>query len=98
MKSKCIIDADGNKEWWVDGKRHRLDGPAIEYNGGSKEWWVDGKLHRIDGPAIEPHSGTNEWYLNGNELLIEEVEKWIKDNNINLKTIEGQLAFKMRWS
>jgi len=23
------VYADGQKEWWVEGKRHRVDGPAI---------------------------------------------------------------------
>lgn len=35
--------ADGDKSWWVNGKRHRLDGPALECADGSKEWWVEGK-------------------------------------------------------
>jgi len=61
----ALIDADGTKEWWVDGKRHRLDGPAIESADGSKVWYKDGKLHRIDGPALEFKYGTNQWYVNG---------------------------------
>jgi hypothetical protein len=50
-----IIDgpANGSKHWYVDGKHHRIDGPAIEYANGSKHWWVDGKRHRIDGPVID---------------------------------------------
>jgi len=32
-----------SKAWYVDGKRHRIDGPAIEWHGGRKEWWVDNK-------------------------------------------------------
>lgn len=32
----------GHKEWWVNGKLHRLDGPAIEYSNGHKEWYVNG--------------------------------------------------------
>jgi hypothetical protein len=31
----------GLKEWWVDGKLHRLDGHAIEWYS-YKEWWIDG--------------------------------------------------------
>jgi hypothetical protein len=27
----------------VDGKRHRTDGPAIEFATGVKQWYVDGK-------------------------------------------------------
>ena len=37
---------DGYKEWWVDGKRHRLDGPACEWPNGHKEWWIDDKQVR----------------------------------------------------
>lgn len=32
-------DLNGNKFWFVNGKRHRDDDlPAIEYSDGSKEW------------------------------------------------------------
>ena len=43
--------------WYIDGKRHRTDGPAVvwyyESSGQveSEYWWVDGKWHRTDGPA-----------------------------------------------
>jgi hypothetical protein len=37
------IYPSGNKYWYVKGKRHRLDGPAIEYSDGSKYWYVEGK-------------------------------------------------------
>jgi hypothetical protein len=33
---------DGDKVWYVDGKRHRIDGPAFELNSGSKEWYING--------------------------------------------------------
>jgi hypothetical protein len=46
-----------------DGKRHRTDGPAIEYADGGKEWWVDNQLHRTDGPAIEYADGGKEWWV-----------------------------------
>ena len=36
-------DADGNKEWYLNGKRHRVDGPAIEGANGNKEWWLNDK-------------------------------------------------------
>ena len=32
-----------NKQWWLNDKRHREDGPAIEYPDGTKEWWLNGK-------------------------------------------------------
>jgi hypothetical protein len=28
-----------NEEWWVDGKRHRINGPACEYVNGTKKFW-----------------------------------------------------------
>ena len=59
------VDANGSKEWYLDGKRHREDGPAIEYVNGSKYWYLDGKLHREDGPAIERADGSKYWYLDG---------------------------------
>ena len=39
----CKTLSDGSKQWWLDGKRHRTDGPAVEWADGSKQWWLDGK-------------------------------------------------------
>ena len=55
----------GKKEWRLNGKLHRLDGPAIEHPNGSKSWHQNGKLHRLDGPAVEWPDGTKSWYQNG---------------------------------
>jgi hypothetical protein len=57
---------DPDEEAWFnqDGKRHREDGPAIEWAGGHKEWYLNGKRHREDGPAIEWADGDKSWYLN----------------------------------
>lgn len=30
-------------EYWLYGKRHREDVPAVEWENGVKEWWVDGR-------------------------------------------------------
>lgn len=35
----------GNKYWLKDGKSHREDGPAVEYNDGSKQWWIEGTYY-----------------------------------------------------
>jgi hypothetical protein len=64
-KPECKIDEFGSKEWRLNGKYHREDGPAVEYPGGTKQWWLNGKYHREDGPAVEYANGTKEWYLNG---------------------------------
>ena len=59
------IEPDGTKCWYLHDKRHREDGPAIEYPDGEKCWYLNGNLHREDGPAIERSDGTKFWYLNG---------------------------------
>ncbi len=33
------------KVWYVNGKKHRDDGPAVEYPNGHKFWWLDGKSY-----------------------------------------------------
>ena len=34
---------NGDKEWSLNGKLHREDGPAEEWANGSKFWWLNGK-------------------------------------------------------
>jgi hypothetical protein len=58
--------SNGTKSWFLNGRIHREDGPAIEYANGSKQWWLNGGPHRVDGPAIEYADGRKSWHLNGN--------------------------------
>lgn len=51
------------KFWYLNNKRHRDNGPAIEQPSVS-EWFVYGKRHREDGPAIVSKD-FKEWWLNG---------------------------------
>jgi hypothetical protein len=60
------VYADGTKHWYLNGKHHREDGPAVEWVNGTKYWFQNGNLHREDGPAIELANGTKRWFLNGN--------------------------------
>ena len=77
MASNQIINfANGDKFWYMNDQRHRVDGPAIEYANGDKYWYMYGKLHRTDGPAIENADGTKEWYLNDRELTYTEWLFW----------------------
>jgi hypothetical protein len=66
------VYASGSKEWWLNGKLHREDGPAVEYADGGKEWYLKDKLHREDGPAVEYPSGDKYWYLNDKSMTEEE--------------------------
>jgi hypothetical protein len=55
------------KRWYLNGKWHREDGPAIERANGDKFMVAKRKIrHREDGPAIEyVQTGAKQWYLNG---------------------------------
>jgi hypothetical protein len=53
----------GRREYWLNGDRHREDGPAVE-RPGRIEYWRCNLLHRDDGPAVITPS--NEfWYRLG---------------------------------
>ena len=69
MKTYTVdVYDNGSKFWYLKGKLHREDGPAVEWANGTKHWFLNDKLHREDGPAIECAAGTKHWYLNGEEL------------------------------
>jgi len=37
-----MVEAGGNRTWWLGYVLHRTDGPAVQYDSGSKEWWLNG--------------------------------------------------------
>ena len=38
----CIRDSsNGARKWYLNGKLHRKDGPAVEWNDGNKEWYIN---------------------------------------------------------
>jgi hypothetical protein len=51
-------------EYFFHGKRHRINGPAIEWDNGDYEYWVKGRHHRINGPAVKTQN-REEWKING---------------------------------
>jgi len=63
-KPICIESANGNKQWFLNDKLHREDGPAIEWASGAKEWWLN---------------GTKEWWLNNEKTTALEVFKQAND-------------------
>jgi len=91
------VHPDGTKEWFLNGKLHRDDGPAIEYSFGTKKWFLNGERHRDDGPAVEYNNGSKFWYLNGIEYSEEEYwnkVKLVKELTIN--EIEQLLGYKIK--
>ena len=80
---------DGTKVWYLNGKRHREDGPAIESSSGTKEWFINGKRHREDGPAIEYYKGYKKWFLNDKELTEGEYVEQVNTCNNKIVMIDG---------
>ena len=39
------VNNDGSKFWYINGKFHREDGPAVEWTNGDKFWYLDGKQY-----------------------------------------------------
>ena len=71
---KYYDDGQKMESWFLNGKHHREDGPAVERwlkNGQKFEesWWLNGKYHRENGPAVQYWypNGQKEghWFLNG---------------------------------
>ena len=78
MKLEYKINEYGVKCWSLNGKRHREDGPAIEFADGYKEWWINDKLHREDGPAIETANGTKAWYYHGKYIDCKDNQEFLR--------------------
>jgi hypothetical protein len=68
IKYEVKVYTNGNKFWYLNNKRHREDGPAIEWATGNKAWYLNGDRHREDGPALEYWCGNKYWYLNDERL------------------------------
>jgi hypothetical protein len=68
MKEYTVKVYENRTEWYLNGKCHREDGPAVEWSNGDKYWFLNGELHREDGPAVEYSDGTKSWYLNWIQL------------------------------
>jgi len=45
MKEYTVKVYKDRTEWYLNGKRHREDGPAIEYADGSKSWYLNDKKY-----------------------------------------------------
>ena len=37
------VDSNGNRYWYLNGKYHREDGPAVECSNGAKFWRLNGE-------------------------------------------------------
>ena len=64
---------------------------------GTKQWWLNNERHRLDGPARKHSDGMIQWWIHGKKLPSVRVEEWLEENNVDLKTNVGQMAFKLKW-
>ena len=92
MQPENTIDVNGSKWWYLHGKLHRTDGPAVERTDRDKEWWVNGERHRNDGPAIIWASGRKYWYLHGQ---IHSFDRWLEANTEILE--EEKVMMKLQY-
>lgn len=60
-----VSSSDESGHWIVNGKLHRLDGPAWIKVSGEKQWWVNGQLHRMNEPSVVGVDGSEEWHIYG---------------------------------
>ena len=78
LKYRIEIGKNGSQRYYnADGQLHRIEGPAVEWEGG-RRWYQNGQLHREIGPAIEWWNGSVEWWLNGVQLTESEFNQAIK--------------------
>ncbi len=92
---KVFINGD-IQEWWLNGKRHREDGPAY-IDSRIQEWWLNGKRHREDGPAyIDDNYKAVYWYLNGKQVTEQEFNKRIRVKEMTMKELCKILGYNVK--
>lgn len=91
LDGPAYVSRNGTKEWYQNDRLHREDGPSIEHKNGHKAWYQNGLPHRLDGPAVIYSDGYQAWYINGKPIT-EEVNQWLKEQNITLPMSESELT------
>lgn len=60
---KCYIVTLKAYVWFLNGKIHNDDSPAMIYDDGAIKWYSNGVLHRIGGPAFVSKSDIIHHYV-----------------------------------
>ena len=69
-KPECKTYPDGTKHWYLNGKRHREDGPAYENPYGTRAWWLnDEPTHPETIVDLWLSRGVFCWYDETNDCL-----------------------------
>lgn len=69
MKNVLHIDSDGTKYWYLNGKNHRKNGPAIERPDGTREYYLNGKLITLKTRSNDPKVQELQNYMKTQELI-----------------------------
>ena len=62
---QVTVGENGDKRWYLNGKFHREDGPAIEYADGTKYWFIN------DQPLTEAEFNIRTKSCNGKVVEID---------------------------
>jgi len=89
----AIIFPDGTKFWYVNGKRHRDNGPAVERINGDKEWWFNNYRHRTNGPAGEYIDGTKYWWFENIQYTEEGYNEKVKDYKVEVTSTQENNSY-----
>jgi membrane carboxypeptidase/penicillin-binding protein PbpC len=98
---------NGTKAWYLEGKLHREDGPAIEYANGHKAWYLEGeqlteeeynrRMNPVQQLTIEYPNGNKYWYLNGEQLTEEEFNREMNPvRELTVEQISELLGFEVK--
>ena len=80
IKYEVKVYPSGHKEWYLNGKLHREDGPAVEYADGTKSWYLNGKCYTESDYHAEMARRNNTCggktvTIDGKEYRLNEVKK-----------------------
>lgn len=57
-------------QWYVDGKRHRVGGPAVKHRDSDYcAYYINDRLHRVGGPAVVYDNGDVAYYYDGHFVV-----------------------------
>jgi hypothetical protein len=78
IEYKVKVSPAGRQEWYLNGNRHREDGPAIVCPNGRQEWYLKGE-------ELSEEEFNNR---NKAELTLEDFDKYEAPDEISWSTIE----------
>jgi hypothetical protein len=72
-----INEKDKVEEWYLNGQRHRIGGPAFDAPN-VQVWMEHNQIHRIDGPAYFFINGKTQYFIRDQEYTESEFNFWSK--------------------